>query len=161
MKAKITIAASTIAAAIVLAMVTSFGVRLSRNSAMIPKPMHQPFSDWSGPWVTPPLSAGDYWITVDYGNREGGRLDGPLNVKLTDETTGKAVSTEHRLVGAKIRSGDGEHAVAAVFTAIEGHRYKIDVDADQADKLGQNGHRLTVDITGWERENQMVRAWRK
>ena len=59
------IAAGTIAAVIVLAVVTSFGVRLSRNSAKIPKPIHQPLNAWQNPWVTPPLTEADYWVNVE------------------------------------------------------------------------------------------------
>ena len=146
---------------IVLVMIGSFGVRLSRNAAKIPKPIHQQFNAWQGPWVTPPLASADYWITVDYAKGEAGRLDEPAAVTLVDEITGQVVPTKGDLVGAKSSYEGFDEVIAGEFRAIESHRYKIDVEPDQVAQLRRYGHRLTVDITLGERENQMIRALRE
>lgn len=161
MKRRITLAVSATAALIVLLTIGSFVVRLSRNAAKIPKPIHQQFNAWHSPWITPPLASADYWITLDYAKGEAGRLDEPAAVTLIDETTGQAVSTSGHHVGATCSYEGFDETIAGEFRAIEGHQYKIDVEPSQVAQLRQYRHRLTVDISGAERSNRMVRALRE
>ena len=157
MKTKVAVVVSAILA-IALTTVLAFCVRLSHRAGAIPKPIHQSFGLWDGPLVTPPLAAGRYWISLEYAKRDPGRLDAPLKVKLVDATASKVVATGSDLVGAKSGNDEWEEEIAGEFIAIEGHRYQIDVDADQLRELSRYRHRLTVDLTMAERENRMMKA---
>lgn len=138
--------------------ILALGVRLNRAVQTIPKPIYCPVSDIRDGWTTLPLSAGEYWISVQY-VEDDGHPDVPLKMTLRDETTHKVVPKHH--AGGQIHSDEAQYEVIlGLFQAIEGHRYTIEVDADQIKLLAQYHHRLKVDLTHAEREERLFRAWR-
>lgn len=156
MKRKIAAALGVIVAMVIVAL----GVRLNRAVQAIPKSIRLPFSDISDGWTTPPLSAGEYCISVQYVG-EGGHLEVPLNMILRDVASHKIVPTDHFLVGGRIHSAEAQdEVIVGLFHAIEGHRYTIETDPDQVKLLAQYHHRLKVGLTAAEREERLMRAWR-
>ena len=144
------------ALAALLALLVGIG---NRRLAAIPKPIHQPFNSWSEAWVTPPLAAGKYWISLEYARREPGRLGVPIKLKLFDETADEAVPNRGDRVGGKGGSEGWDKEIVGEFAATEGHRYRIEVDPAQVRALGRYHHRLTVNLTIAETENRMMKAF--
>lgn len=127
------------AAATVLASSVLFFI-LFRQEA-IPRPVCLPFESWDEAGVLPPFETAEYQVTVQYERKQGGRLGEPLRITLFDETVGKTVAIEGEPIFWETETRIGKCHLSA------GHRYRVEVDADQVKELGLHHHRLEIDVS--------------
>ena len=130
-------------------------VELERRTAGMPQPISLPF-DGEDRWVTPPLADAEYWITLFYEPDKPGRLGEALMLRLFDDSDGTLVlSTGPNPYPIQI-SGGREGVVVCQFRAIEGHRYRIEVNEDQAKELARYHHpRLCVHLPPGESQGRL------
>ncbi|HVA45592.1 MAG TPA: hypothetical protein VNH11_04325 [Pirellulales bacterium] len=119
----------------------------------------QPFSSWGDAWVLPPRPSGAYMIYLAYHKKDGGRLDSATrrtDIKLTviDETDGSEVPLlrdwEYGQIGP---NKDWQMEEVGDVRLVEGHRYHIEVDAEQLKQLSRYRHKLGVDLDVYEKMN--------
>ena len=102
-----------------------------------PDTSYRSFNSWDEAWVLPPRPSGAYTILLLYYKKDGGRLGrGQLKLTLVDETDDKVIPLTHDWeYGERGPFKDWQVEEIADFRAIEGHRYRIEVDPDQLKEL--------------------------
>lgn len=133
--------------AVLLLPLSVVGYRLSK----VPRSVNLSFQGESC-WTTPPLAGAEYWINLFYDRNKPGRVHDTLSLRLFDDTTNTLVLTTKRKVATMhLFSGDIEGMRLSDFHAVEGHRYRIEVDADQANELARyHNARLEIRVTAAE-----------
>lgn len=141
------------AAFVLLAILVAMLGTVHHRLREIPRPIFQAFSSWGGHWTTPPMVAGEYWIRLDY---EMSRLSEPLKLAVWDATTARLLSIDSWHVGAHQFGRGHKGEIVGEFRAVEGHRYRVEVDAEQVRQLaGDDNARLTITLTAAEVNNRI------
>jgi hypothetical protein len=143
---------------IALIVLFGFWVKVGSRLAAAPKPIYQPFDQWGESWTTPVMADGDYWISLEYARSEGGRLDTPLRVKLVDMATKQEAPTAGRWVGGTTFNDTWDTEIVGEFRAVEGHRYRIEIDREQIEQLAPFHHRLRIGLSAVDLDNRIGKA---
>ena len=104
---------------------------VAHRDAKIPPAICLSF-DGKDQWITEPMSGGDYRITLIYARDEPPLRDG-LALRLFDGD--ELVFSTGKPPYYRMMFGDSERL--GEFHAIEGHRYRLEVDAEQAMELAR------------------------